>query len=326
MTNHTTTVPGGWEHPLPRRRTVSSEMGETTPFIFGDRLYRIENFQKYLDLPGSVPGDRFMEDQVRIWDVEKKKVLSVLLVAHSFGIAYLHKGRVYVFATRHEADRPWRHFRFISMTSSVDLLNWTPPVTVIEAEGDEHLFNTAVCHDGRRFVLLYETDDRQWPPPFTFKYCESNDLVHWRRIPGAVYGREKYVGGPALYFEGGWFYTLYLQDLGGYSGGTWETRVTRSRDLLHWEDAPAERPFLAPDRSHLFTCPREGRQIQMQETNISDAEICYWRGKTLVYFNGGDQLSSGDLQQAEFKGTPQELLERFYDEASRIRRKARHES
>lgn len=313
MTTQSTDERSHWAHPLVRCGTVAQEMGETTPFVLGDRLYRVENWQKYLDLPGTAPGERFMEDQVRIWDVENKRVVSVPLTAHSFGMAYVHNGRVHVFATRHEADRPWRHFRFISMTSSDDLVNWRPPVTVIEAEGEESLFNTAVCHDGRRFVLLYETDDRRWPA-FTFKYCESDDLVHWHRLPDAVYGRDKYVGGPALYWEGGWFYTLYLQDLGGYAGGTWETRVTRSRDLRHWEDAPVERPFLAPDRSRVFTYHHGGRPVQVQEINASDAEICYWQGKTLVYFNGGDQQTCGDLQRAESGGTPRQLLERFYEE------------
>jgi alpha-L-fucosidase len=288
-------------------------MGETTPFVFGNRLYRVENWQKYFDLPGSAPGERFMEDQVRIWDIDSNQVVSVPFIAHSFGMAYCHDGRVHVFATRHETDRPWRHFRAIDMTSSSDLVHWTAPVTVIEAENDEHLFNTAVCHDGTRFVLLYETDDRRWPA-FTFKYAESENLIHWRLIPDAVYGREKYVGGPALYVEGGWFYTLYLQDLGGYSGGTWETRVTRSRDLRHWEDAPVERPFLAPDTSRVFTYNHFGRQVEVREINASDAELCFWQGSTLVYFNGGDQQTCGDLQQAEFKGTPRELLERFYEE------------
>ena len=302
-----------WTHPLTQRTVMSKSMGETTPFVFRDRLYRVENWQKYLAVPGLNPSERFMEDQVRIWDVEKNRIVSVPFTAHSFGIAYVHDDRVYVFATRHEADRPWRHFRFISLSSSDDLVNWTPPVTVIEAENQEHLFNTAVCHDGRRFVLLYETDDRQWPA-FTFKYNESDDLIHWRRIPGAVYGREKYVGGPALYFEGGWYYTLYLQDLNGYHGGTWETRVTRSQDLMHWEDAPVERPFLAPDPNHRFASPLNGREVMKPEINASDAEICYWQGKTLVYFNGGDQQTNGDLQKAEFIGTPRELLERFYEE------------
>ena len=311
-----------WESPLTHRCAVSQEMGETTPFVFRERLYRVENWQKYLDIPGSSPGDRFMEDQVRIRDVENHTVVSIPFTGHSFGMAYVHAGRVYVFATRHEADRPWRHFRFIRMTHSADLVNWSPPVTVIEAAENEHLFNTAVCHDGNRFVMLYETDDPQWPA-FTFKYCASEDLVRWHRIPDAVYGREKYVGGPALYHEGGWFYTLYLQDLNGYSGGTWETRVTRSLDLVHWEDAPLERPFLAPDKRRKITYNHFSRVVEVQEINASDAEICYWKGRTLVYFNGGDQQTCGDLQQGEFNGTPLQLLESFFSEPERVLPSAR---
>ena len=321
-----------WQHPLQKKGTVLNQMGETTPFVFNDRFYRLENYQRFLDFPAAAASDgyRFMEDQVRVWDVEAQRLVSTALVGHSFGFAFVHGGRVYVFAARHRADRPWRTFTAIDMTSSDDLLHWTPPQTVIEAEevardgqpGQEYLFNTAVCRattesgeeDGApRFVLLYETDDPRWPA-FTFKYCESNDLLHWRRIPGALYGREKYVGGPALYSEGGWFYTLYLQDLNGYHGGTWETRLTRSKDLIHWEDAPLDRPFLAPDPSRIQHYPRGDKLIEVREVNASDAELVCWQGKTLVYFNGGDQQTLGDLQMAEFEGTPRQLFEHFYAE------------
>ena len=40
--------------------------------------------------------------------------------------------------------------------------------------------------------------------------------------------------------------------------------------------------------------------------------MVYWKGKTLVYFTGGDQHAAGDLQWAEFEGTPRELFERFF--------------
>src|SRR5690606_15455544 len=33
---------------------------------------------------------------------------------------------------------------------------------------------------------------------------------------------------------------------------------------------------------------------------------------TLVYYTGGDQQLCGDLQRAEFLGTPRELLEHFF--------------
>ena len=48
------------------------------------------------------------------------------------------------------------------------------------------------------------------------------------------------------------------------------------------------------------------------ESNASDAEVVYWKGKTLVYSAGGDQQMAGDLQWAEFDGTPRELFERFF--------------
>ncbi len=319
MENIHTVIP--WQIPLIRKGTVCSEMAETTPFVFNGRLYRVENWQKYLEIPGSQPGDSFMEDEVRIWDVETQQVISVPFVGHSFGHAFVFGGRIYVYGTRHTAGKPWRTFTEVDVVSSDDLINWSAPQTAIQAEtvmrgciaGKEHLFNVAVCRDSEKFVLLYETDDPQWPA-FTFKYCVSDDLVNWKRVPDGIYGKEKYVGGPALYYEGGWYYTLYLQDLNGYSGGTFETRITRSKDLVHWQDAPVSRPFLAPDRSRTVSYNHFGKAVQVAEINASDAELCYWQGKTIVYFNGGDQLTCGDLQEAEFIGTPQQLLEAFYTE------------
>lgn len=308
----TTATPRDWISPLIRKGTLVREMGECTPFVFNGRLYRLENWQKYLDLPGSSPGDRFMEDEVRIRDVEADRIVGTPFVGHSFGNVFVWQGKAYVYALKHKPGQ-WRVFTDIDLTVSTDLTAWSAPETVIRGEGEEHLFNVSVCRGPDRFVLLYETDDQRWPA-FTFKYCESQDLRAWKPLPDAIYGREKYVGGPALHFEGGWYYTLYLQDLGGYSGGTWETRVTRSQDLVHWEDAPAGRPFLAPDRTRAFCYEHFGKRVEVHEINASDPELCHWQEKTLVYFNGGDQQTCGDLQLAEFAGTPRELLEAFYAE------------
>lgn len=56
------------------------------------------------------------------------------------------------------------------------------------------------------------------------------------------------------------------------------------------------------------------RPAEIRETNASDAELCYWKGKTLVYYTGGDQHFAGDLQLAEFAGSPAELFKRFFAE------------
>lgn len=294
-----------WENPLVKVSRKAGPMGEVTPFVFNNKLYRVENWPKYFDIPGASPQTRFMEDCLRIYDLEKDRIVSTFMTGYSFGYLFTWEDRFYVYAARHDPDAPWRYYTAIDMCYSDDLVNWSEPQQVIHAQPGEHLFNTAVCWDGNRFVLLYETDDPTWPA-FTFKYCEGTDLANWTLVPEAIYGRDKYVGGPALYFENGYYYTLYLQDL----KGTWETRITRSRDLINWQDAPDDRPFLSRDPDYVWH--DDIRNIDVPEVNASDAELCYYKGKTIVYFGGGDQQHWGDSQRAEFEGTPAQLLEHFY--------------
>lgn len=287
--------------------------GETTPFVINDHLYRLENHQKNFDFPGKGRTFSFHEDEIRIRDLESDKIISIPLRDHYYASGFVWSGRFYLFAGKYE--RTQFHIRHIVMTSSEDLINWTEPQVVIESENGERLFNTAVCRGKDKFILLYETNDARWTPPFTFKYCESDDLLHWTRIPDAIYGKDKYVGGPALYYEGGRYYTLYLHVCAPTSGSArlktnkYETRITRSADLIHWEDAPANRPFISFNSSHR-TDPEYYPDVY--ELNASDAELCFWKGKTVVYFNGGNQQGACDLQAAEFAGTPRALLEHYY--------------
>ncbi len=295
-----------WQSRLVKTAVLGPRIsGEVTPFVWNGRLYRLENHPRYFDFPDKPAGYRYHEDEIRIRDVEADTIVSVPLRDHYFASGFLHGGRLFVFACDYEGHRPFYCMKRIVMTSSADLVHWDKPRVVLEAEGDENLFNTAVCRGRDKFILLYETDDARWPK-FTFRYCESDDLVHWNRIPDAVYGTDKYVGGPALYYEGGLYYTLYLHDL----GGTWESRITRSSDLVRWEDAPAGRPFITFNPRHR---PDPDRFPDVYELNASDPELCAWRGKTIVYFLGGNQQGVYDLQQAEFDGSPGDLLRHYFE-------------
>ncbi len=298
-------APNPWRCRLRKTVVIGPRIaGETTPFVFQNRLFRVENHPRYFDFPGQPPQYRAHEDEIRIRDVEADRIVSVPLRNHYFGHGFVHDGRLHLFAGVYEAGQAWWHIRRIVMVSTADLVHWDTPRVVLEAGPDEHIFNIAVCRGRDAFVLLYETDDRRWPK-FTFRYCESDDLVHWRPVPGAIYGKDKYVGGPALYYEGGMYYTLYLHAL----GGTWETRVTRSANLVDWEDAPPDRPFLSFASTHR---PDPEYHPAVYELNASDAELCYWRGKTIVTCCGGNQQGISDLQTAEFDGTPAELLAHYF--------------
>ena len=294
-----------WVSPLTERRKLGSPLVETTPFVFKKRLYLLENWQKQWERPGAPDGAFFQEDEVRVRDVERDTIVSVPLVGHGLGCAFVWEERVHIFAGDWgNGEKKWG-IGEVTHVSSDDLVHWTPRETVLRAEPQERFFNVSVCRGQKQFILLAETNDPQWPP-FTFKFFASDDLRRWEKVTGATYGTDRYVGGPALYFEGGWYYALYLESLGG---GSYETRITRSRDLRKWEDAPRDRPFVT-FRPGEPVHPLRPRDIK--EKNASDAEVVFWKGKTLVYFTGGDQVLAGDLQLAEFFGTPRELFERFF--------------
>lgn len=285
---------------------LHSPLVEVTPLVFRGKLYLLENWQKQWEHPGAPDGSDFKEDEVRIRDLASDTIVSTPLIGHGLGMALVWDDQVYVFAADWgHGDKKWGA-RTIDLTSSSDLSTWTKPVVVLQADPREQFFNVSVCRAADRFVLLVETNDPQWPP-FTFKFFSSDNPRTWNPVPKGLYGTDKYVGGPALYYEGEWFYLLYLQSLGE---DRFETRITRSKDLVAWQDAPADCPFLTFDpQQHVHPL----RPSTIRESNASDAEVVYWKNRTLVYFTGGDQHLCGDLQTATYDGTPRELFESFFD-------------
>gem|GEM_PF-361994 len=293
-----------WINPMVKQGRLGSPLVEVSPFVFDNKLYLLENNQRFWDLSDGEPGDNFHEDAVWIRDVASGELVSTALTNHGFGTVLVWNDRVYIFAGNYGRGKPWRQMTSITMTSSSDLKNWTEPVTMLEADPGEFIYNTAICRAGDQFVMLYETNDAQWPA-FTFKYLTSSDMVKWDLVPDGIYGRDKYVGGPALYYEAGWYYTLYLQVV----NGGFETRITRSKDLVDWQDAPEDRPFVTFDPSHQ-NIPLLHPDVR--ENNASDVELCYFNGQTILYFTGSDQTTAGDLQWATYDGTPRMLFEHFF--------------
>ena len=287
-----------WTNPLEKKAVLDSPVVEVTPVIWQGRLVLAECWRKeWRNAPPDTPC-------VLIRDVASDAAVGHGFPGYSLASAFVWEDTFYLFGAqlRKVGDRETWHN--VSMASSKDLETWTPPKVVVKQNPDENCFNQSVCHDGHRFVMAYETNALV---PFTIKFAESNDLVHWRKVPDAIFGPDRYAACPAIRFTGGWFYMLYLER--PTEDWWFETWVARSRDLVDWELSP-HNPVIAPDPDLDVhpDCPE-----RVKEINASDPDLVEWEGRTRVYFTGGHQHHSGRLQYAEFDGPERAFFERYFE-------------
>jgi|GEM_PF-1667640 len=305
--------PGTWKNPLRNRRVMDSAAlpGELSPFRFKGEDYLLENVLAHFLYPGTPVGYRFHENHFRIRRESDDQLISIPLLDHYFASAYVWNDRCYCFAMGQTSgacigthlDEIW----------SDDLVSWSPVRRVFDfSDRDEHFCNTSVTFDGERFILLYETNDPKCPV-FTFHFAESGDMVHWRTIPDAVYAWDKYTGGGALHWiaEDRMFYlsTLDLFPHPVTRKAAFRFILSRSADLIRWEDAPDDRPILVPDFYHR---PDPVGHPDVYEISVSDAEYRQMPDHLRVYFIGGNQWGVSDNQVAEYPGTMRDFFHEFY--------------
>ncbi len=304
----------GWKSPLTNRKRLDSAAlpGEITPFLFRGCQYHLENVMAHYLYPGAAVESHPHEDHFRIRRAEDDRLISIPLLNHYFATAFVWQETCYCFSIDLGEQKGWASSK-IDMISSKNLVSWEPPVCVLDISADgEMIYNNTVTHDGRRFVMLYETNDPRYPI-FTLKFAESNDLIHWRKIPSAIYGKEKYTGGPALYWipEEQYYYLTYV-DMFVHPVVrklNYRTSVTRSKDLVHWQDAPTDRAVLLPDYGNR---PDPQGHPDVFDLNASDAEYLEKDGVVRAFFCGGNQWGISDNQTAEYHGTLSEFFREFF--------------
>jgi alpha-L-fucosidase len=300
-----------WKNPIIKRGYLKSPLVEVTPLSFKGELYLMECWRSKWDWDsGPAPS---VTTQSEIWmsrlskgpeHFRERTYIGRVLEKCTLGTAIVWDDRVYVYAVNAEHSSGGT---VVYMTWTEDMKTWSEPFKVFNSP-EKNVFNVAVTRDGQGLAFLWETN--AYGQPFTMCYGRvENPTDPWQDgiIENARYGMNKYTGGPALYYYEPWYYTLYLEALGG---GKYETHITRSRNLINWQDAPQGRPFITfePSKTNLPVRPPTAT-----EKNASDAELCFHDGRTLIYFTGGDQIRGGDLQWATYAGAPAKLLASFFE-------------
>lgn len=259
------------------RELIAEDLCELSPILWKGRLSHLKCIR-----PGS--GGVRQDYYLLLEDAATGEEFARFAEGYSLASAIVHDDTLYVFASRFEPDG-WHD---VTAFRSRDLQRWESQV-VIEDE-NEQIFNTSVCQSPEGFAMAYESNDPAFPP-FTIKFAQSDDLWSWAKLTGACFGTDRYAACPCLRYADGYYYALYLERRAPRH--YFETYITRSPDLIHWELSPAN-PVLSP------------RGLD-EGINASDPELIEADGATWVYFAVGDQLTWMDIKRAPFQGS----LERF---------------
>ncbi|MBE6376313.1 MAG: hypothetical protein E7050_07600 [Lentisphaerae bacterium] len=300
-----------WKSPFGERKVLDSAAapGELSPFTFKGENYRLENVLAHYTNPKLKVLDRWHENYFCIRREADDRLISIPLIDHYFASAYVWNDRCYCYSMNQGASNGQK----LEVIWSDDLITWSAPHCIFDYTAkNEHFCNTSVTTDGKKFYLLFESNDHDCPV-YTFHFAESEDLIHWTPIPGAVYADDKYTGGGSLHYvaEDKLFYlsTLDLFIHPVARKVCYRFIISRSPDLIHWEDAPYDRPLLLPDCSHQ---PDPERHPEVFEISVSDMEYRVDGDKVIVYFIGGNQWGVCDNQITEYHGKLADLFRSFF--------------
>jgi hypothetical protein len=297
------TVTGKARPTIKKLGTVDLLMVETTPVVFKDRLYRFEYVR------ANYPGNKTGSSYFRFIDVATGKATPAFGKGQHLGCAFVDGDTAFAFGV----DK-WGGSR-ITLFRSKDLEKWEDKLALqLPGWG---LYNTSVCKADDRFIMAIEVGEPKEVVgvPFTIFFAESRDLLTWKLLPQeCVYSKEKYTACPALRYLDGYFYMIYLEAL---PGPLYESHIVRSKDLKRWESSRLNPVLAFSDEDKAIANPKltaEQREAIAKAKNLnnSDADLCEFRGKTILYYSWGNQQGKEFLAEAVYEGTLAAFLRSYF--------------
>ena len=300
----------GQGRPLIRKLgTIDCDLVETTPVVFGGRLYRCEWVRT------SYEGNALGENYSRLVEVSTGEATAPLARGCVFSSAFVDGDTVYVTGT--STEQGWTGQR-VEMFASKDLKTWEH-WTALDLEGFG-ICNTSICKTPDGYVMMFEIHKpkEQAGVNFTARFARSKDLRRWEVTgPECVYAKDRYTAPHCLRYLDGYYYDFYLEAHEGY-----EMRVVRSMDLIHWEPSPLN-PVLkasAEDKqiaNAKLTAEQRQHIDEAKNINNSDIDFCQYEGRLVINYSWGNQQGKEFLAEAVYEGTVEEFLTGWFPAADR---------
>lgn len=291
---------------------------ETTPLVFRGELYRFEVVRRKSFTSENARADwDALEDLpcLRFVHVRTDTHTPCFAEGHTFGFPYVEEDVMYVVT----GSRPTWGSDGLVFYRSTDLVHWEP-YTTVDLPGWK-IFNMNIAKMGDLYTLLIEISEpaEECGCPFTFRFLQSTDLIHWTLTPSdCVFQKDRYAGSPSLYaFDGDPYY--YVGYLEAYPNECYANCVARSKDLKHWEYSPVNPVLMYDDvedkkiGSPFLTPADRARVEKALDINNSDMELCEYLGRTIIYYSWGDQHGTEFLAEACYEGKMQDFLKAFFE-------------
>jgi len=292
--------------------TVDCDLVEATPVVFQGRVYRFEwarkGYAKHLH-----PGETWAEGgYFRFVDHATGEPTPPFGHGYAFGSAFVEGETVYVTGTSTEAGWTGRRVR---MFASKDLKSWEQ-WDALNLDGFG-ICNTSLCKADDQYVLMFEIHKPvdQAGAAFTARFAVSKNLRDWKLTPPeCVYAKDRYTAPHCLRYLDGYFYDFYLEAHNGY-----ETRVVRSKDLIHWQASPLNPVLKASKQDRRVWNPDllpgfAERIATATDLNNSDIDFCEYNGRLIISYSWGNQHGVEHLAEAEYDGTEAEFLKGWFPE------------
>ena len=184
-----------------RKLGAVSPNGESTPFVFHNRLYRLELCDPTHGTDSSVPTLALIRDR------ETGEILSRFGHGCYYYSLYQENDTVYVIGTK--SILPALSGDTLILFENRDLLHWTERELL--SNPGWRFFNTSMTKGPDGYVLAVEANEpaEYVGIPFTAFFAVSPDMVHWTWMDyDKGYPKERYLGGPWLHYSRGYYYLI----------------------------------------------------------------------------------------------------------------------
>jgi len=285
--------------------TIDCDMVEATPVVFKGEIWRGEWVRKDYYKQRAIDANYY-----RFVNRDTGDTTEPLAVGTIFGSAFVDDGTVYVAGTVDGGRSGVRIF------SSTDLARWE------ELPGVDlslyRIWNTSICKADGRYAMMFEVSEpeEECGVAFTARFAFSDDMRTWEITPpDCHYEKSRYTAPHCLRWLDGWFYDFYLEAYHEVRG--WETRVVRSRDLIHWDSSPLNPVLSASDEDKVIANPdippdERKRIAAIKDINNSDIDFTEHKGHLVINYSWGTQCGDEFLAEATYAGTLGQFLRGWF--------------